>query len=265
VGWIWNPFRCLSALTLALACLGAQGIPGTHVDHIYPSAAVLPANTLRLYIYFSGPMSFGDALDHIHLSDENGMPVPDAFLDQELWNPGHSRLTLLFDPGRIKRGLVPAKEAGTAIVPGHRYSLLIDPNWRDGHGVKLTDNFRKDFDAGPVDRTPPYPSAWLVTPPVALSRGALVVRFPKPMDYALLQKMIEVPGVSGTVTIASDENEWRFTPDSAWKAGSYRLLADPTLEDICGNHLDRAFDVDLRNQAPPRRSKKPLTLRFRIR
>ena len=50
-----------------------------------------------------------------------------------------------------------------------------------------------------------------------------------------------------------NETRWSFTPSAAWKAGTYSLVADNLLEDIAGNHLDRAFDVDLqqaRQQAP---------------
>ena len=50
---------------------------------------MLPANELKLYIYFSAPMSRGEAWKHIHLLDDAGKPVPLAFLelDQELWDP----------------------------------------------------------------------------------------------------------------------------------------------------------------------------------
>jgi len=66
----------------------------------------------------------------------------------------------------------------------------------------------------------------------------LVVEFLKPMDYALLQRMIEVQGVAGRIVIDRDETRWSFAPDAPWKAGSYHLIADNLLEDIAGNHLD---------------------------
>ena len=40
----------------------------TRVTHVYPSTDVLPSNTLKLYIYFSAPMSRGEAWQHIHCS-----------------------------------------------------------------------------------------------------------------------------------------------------------------------------------------------------
>jgi hypothetical protein len=239
----------------------------TRVEHIYPSTGVLPANELKLYIYFSAPMSRGEAWQHIHLLDDSGNPVPLAFLelDQELWDPGYRRLTVLFDPGRIKRGLVPTNEIGPPIVEGKHYKLTIDRDWHDARGVPLVAGFEKTFTGAPADRTPPDPKRWIVTAPKAGTSEPLIVEFPKPMDYALLQRMLEVLGVEGHITVDRDETRWIFTPAAAWKAGSYRLLADNTLEDIAGNHLDRAFDVDLLNAAPQQNAAKTASLPFTVR
>mgnify|MGYP003346898067 CR=1 FL=1 len=78
----------------------------TLVTQIYPSADVLPENTLKFYVHFSAPMSRGHSYDHIRLLDEANRPVELAFLElaEELWSPDMLRLTLLMDPGRIKRG-----------------------------------------------------------------------------------------------------------------------------------------------------------------
>jgi hypothetical protein len=220
--------------------------PAARVEHIYPSAGVLPANELKLYIYFSAPMSRGEAWQHIHLLDDSGKPVPLAFLEleQELWDPGYQRLTVLFDPGRIKRGLVPTNEIGSPIVEGKRYKLVIDRDWHDARRVPLLEGFQKTFTGGPADRTPPDPRRWIVTAPKAGTVEPLTVEFPKPMDYALLQRMLDVPGVDGRMTVDRNETRWSFTPNSPWKTGTYHLVAENLLEDIAGNHLDRAFDVD---------------------
>ena len=42
----------------------------TRVAHVYPSTGVLPANQLKLYIYFSAPMSKGESWRHIRLLRE---------------------------------------------------------------------------------------------------------------------------------------------------------------------------------------------------
>jgi len=72
--------------------------PVTRVVQIYPSADVLPSNQLRLYIYFSAPMSRGVAAQYLHIFDENGKALQggEAVLlpSQELWDPGFQRLTM---------------------------------------------------------------------------------------------------------------------------------------------------------------------------
>jgi hypothetical protein len=88
-----------------------------------------------------------------------------------------------------------------------------------------------------------------VTPPAAGTTEPLIVDFPKPMDYVLLQRMIGIfdgrGEIAGKIVVDRDETQWRFTPRETWKAGNYRISADNILEDISGNHLDRPFDVDV--------------------
>ncbi len=226
--------------------------PLTKVDRIYPSTDLLPSNALRLYVYFSAPMSRGEAWQHIHLVDaDTNRPVELPFLEleQELWDQNNQRLTVLFDPGRIKRGLVPTTTIGPAVVEGKHYKLMIDRDWHDARGVSLVEGFEKSFRGGPSDRLPPAPGSWRVTSPKAGTTDALSIVFPKPMDFVLLQRMIGIfdarNEIAGTIEVDRNETEWRFTPRTAWKPGAYRITADNTLEDISGNHLDRPFDVDI--------------------
>lgn len=226
--------------------------PLTRVDRIYPSTDVLPSNSLRLYIYFSAPMSRGEAWQHVHLIDaDTNRPVDIPFLalEQELWDQHNQRLTVLFDPGRIKRGLVPTNTIGPAVVEGKRYKLVVDREWHDARGVRLVEGFEKPFRGGPADRVAPEPRNWRITAPKSGTVEPLVIVFPKPMDYVLLQRMIGIfdghGEIAGTIAVERNETEWRFTPSDTWKPGSYRITADNTLEDISGNHLDRPFDVDI--------------------
>lgn len=227
-----------------------QLTPTTRVTHVYPSTGVLPSNTLKLYIYFSAPMSRGEAWQHIRVLDEKGQPLKYEFVEiqQELWDNTNMRLTVLFDPGRIKRGVLPNEMLGPPIVEGRHYTLVIDSGWQDARGVPLAAEFRKSFRGGPADRTPPDPKTWRVTAPVANSSGDLVVDFPKPMDFALLQRALHVSSgagvAAGSVSIGKDETEWRFTPQAPWKAGAYKLLIDTGIEDLSGNHIGQAFDLD---------------------
>ena len=102
--------------------------PTTVVEHIYPSAGALPENQLKFYIHFSASMSRGEAYRRIHLLDESGKPVAMPFLEleQELWDLTAQRLTVFFDPGRIKREVLPNEEIGPSIVAGRKYTLVID-------------------------------------------------------------------------------------------------------------------------------------------
>jgi hypothetical protein len=238
----------------------------TRVVHIYPSEDVLPSNTLRMYVYFSAPMSRGEAWKRIHVLDQDGNPIELPFLviDQELWDPAYQRLTLLFDPGRIKRGLVLNQQMGPPIAEGKQYTLVIDREWLDARGVPLAEGFRKPFRGGPADRTPPALERWRVSPPKAGTLDALTVDFPKPMDYGLMQRLIDIPGVNGTVSVDRGETQWRFAPSQPWKPGDYQLSIDTSLEDLAGNRIDRPFDVDISLAGPGRNTSGTAFLSFRI-
>ena len=237
----------------------------TRIEHVYPSADVLPSNVLKLYIVFSAPMSRGEAWKRIRLLDENGRVMKNAFLeiDQELLDPEMRRLTVLFDPGRVKRDLAPNLQIGAPVVEGRRYMVVVDKDFLDARGVPLMEGVRKSFRGGPADRTPPDPSQWRIAAPQAGSRGALVVLFPKPLDEALLRRALAVEGMRGSIDVGKNETEWTFTPSEGWKKGWYRLAIDNTLEDICGNRIGRAFDREegARERAPSGK----VYLRFEIR
>jgi hypothetical protein len=95
-------------------------VPATFVEHVYPSTSRVPENLLKLYLHFSGPMSKGEAFKRLHLFERSGSEVNLPFLEiaEELWDREFKRLTILFDPGRIKRDLVPNKEVGPPLQAG---------------------------------------------------------------------------------------------------------------------------------------------------
>jgi len=215
------------------------------VTAVYPSADVLPANLLRFYIQFSAPMSKGEAAARLHLLDSKGKALPAVFLaGEELWDPAGTRLTMTLDPGRIKRGLTSNMALGDAIVAGRRYTLAIDQEWNDERGVAMVEGYRKSFRGGPADRIPPDPKTWRIAPPAAGSRNPLVVRFGESLNHALLERMLRID-VAGKITIAAGETEWRFIPDSPWRAGGYRLMVNTAIEDLAGNRPGLPFDVDI--------------------
>lgn len=245
--------------------------PATTVSAVYPTADVLPQNLLKFYLHFSGPMRRGQIYDHIHLLDEKDHPVELPFLeiDEELWNPAMDRLTLFIDPGRIKRGVRPLEEIGPALVEGHRFTLVIDSNWQDAQGRPLQYAFRKSFRAGPPDRRPLQARQWKISPPMSGSADPLRVQFEKPMDEALALRVIQVTDLSGrllegTSRLESEERIWTFRPAQAWRAGTYRLVVQATLEDLAGNNMDKAFEVDLFEKVDHAAAPAALKLSFTI-
>ena len=246
---------------------GAVPDATTRVSQVYPTSNILPANALKLYIYFSAPMRRGDSWTHLRLLRDDGVRVEYPFLelDQELWDRDYRRFTVLFDPGRIKRGLASRAEAGPALEPGRTYTLVIERAWLDGRGAPLADEFRKTFRVVPDDRVPPDPKKWHIAAPRAGTREPLVLSFPKPLDYALLQHEIEVSGMHGEVSVTPGEKEWRFVPDAPWTPREYEIVIRTTLEDVAGNHINRPFDVDTFDPITKSVSSETVTLRVRPR
>ena len=223
----------------------------TRVVAVHPSAERLPSNLLRWYVELSASMEPGNALEHIRLLDESGREVAGAFLavDQELWDPDRRRLTLLHDPGRVKRGVRANVESGAALVAGRRYRFVIDSKWHDGAGAPLTSGFEHAFEVVDADRESPDPSRWRIAPPTAGTRADLRVQFAEPLDHALASHMLSVhraggATVAGSATLAAGDSAWSFTPLSPWTPGDYILRVNSALEDVAGNSVARVFDAD---------------------
>ena len=225
--------------------------PTTVVAQVYPTSDVVPENQLRLYIHFSASMGMRGGLDFIHLLDESGKEVKDPFLplDSEFFNDDRTRYTVFFDPGRQKRGIAPVDQMGRSLTEGKYYTLVIDAEWRDGKGLPLKEPFRRKFKVGPPDERPLDPRAWKISTPAAGSSDPLIVAFPEPLDHGLLLRALGVltPGgkpLEGVVVVGSHELTWAFTPAEPWKAGQHNLVAFAMLEDLAGNRIGRAFEVD---------------------
>jgi hypothetical protein len=250
----------------------AQGKPTTIVTQIYPTADVLPENLLKFYVHFSAPMQGGHIYNHIQLLNESGKAVELPFLeiDEELWNPEMTRLTLFIDPGRIKRGVQPLEEIGPALETGKRYALHIDAEWRDAAGQPLRESYRKSFTVGPQDREPPTLAAWKIASPRAKSREPLTVTFPEPMDHALALRVIRVADVAGhfvegSPTLTDREKRWTFTPQKDWGTGKHELQVQNTIEDLAGNNIGKTFEVDLFEGVQRRFTNQVVRLSFEVR
>jgi hypothetical protein len=181
------------------------------VTTVFPSAATLPENQLRFYLHFATPMVLGEAYDHLLLLKEDGQPVLRPFLEigEELWDNSRTRLTLLIDPGRIKRGLSPREEHGPVLEAGGKYTLVVTKGWHDASGQAIAEDFRKAFTAGPPVETAIDYKSWKIVSPHSRGSDPLVVAFPQPLDRALVE-----------------------------------LVIDTTLEDLAGNRINRPFEVD---------------------
>src|SRR3984885_2879099 len=94
---------------------------------ISPQPNVPPANTLRFYIHFPRPGEAHFDRERLWLLNEEEPVVRDPFLvlSQELWWLYGRRLTVLMEPGRIKRGLGADPAHEPALVVGRSYSLVL--------------------------------------------------------------------------------------------------------------------------------------------
>ncbi len=243
----------------------------TRVVGVYPSAEIVPENHLRFYVEFSASMGLTGGVDHVRLLDAEQQPVEDAFLplDVAMWNDDRTRYTLLFDPGRVKRGILPNEQMGRPLVAGRRYELVIHDAWLDGQGVPLAEPYRHSFLVGPALELAIDPTQWALDTPAAGTRDALTVSFDRALDYALLHRALFVspPGggaLAGNVAVGPGETTWRFVPDDPWAAAEHLLIARPVLEDPAGNRVGRAFEVGTEGSSPSG-ADRPSSIPFRPR
>ena len=237
-------------LTATVGLPAVERAPATRVERIYPSGAELPENQLRFYVHFSAPMGLTGGAGYVRLLDEAGRLVEDAFLplDLAMWNADRTRYTLLFDPGRVKRGIMPNAQLGRPLAAGRRYMLVVDGAWPDAAGLPLVESYSRSFAVGPPDERAIDPAAWRIGAPAVGTRDPLVIAFGRPLDHALLQRtlLVSAPGgarVPGAGAVRAGETEWAFTPRRPWADGEYGLTALPALEDPAGNRVGRPFEL----------------------
>lgn len=238
----------------------------THVVAVYPSADRIPDNQLKFYVQFSAPMSRGEVYKRVRLINQRGEQERFAFLelDQELWNRETTRVTLLFDPGRVKRGVKPNRDDGVPLRVGERYRFVVDAAWPDGNANALEAGFEKSFTVVASDREPIDPEKWRIAAPKAGTRDPLVIRFGEPLDRAMLDSALRVAGVEGAVASRARETEWAFTPATPWRPGSYVVETDTMLEDLAGNKIGREFDIDINDGKQRQLERVWMKLPFRV-
>ena len=246
--------------------------PTTVVAQVYPTSDVVPENQLRLYLHFSSPMGTKGGLEYVHLLDEQGQEVIDPFLplDAEFFNNDRTRYTVFFDPGRQKRGIPVIEGMGRSLTEGKSYTLVVDAEWRDGNGLPLKSAFRRTFKVGPPDEKPLDPRAWRIRAPLKGSRDPLIVEFPEPLDHGLLLRALGVQDpsgkpIGGEIVVGGHEVTWSFTPPTPWQPGAHNLVAFAMLEDLAGNRIGRAFEVDQFDRADKSPEPEKTLIPFSIR
>lgn len=204
------------------------------VLHVRPSGAVVPSNLLRISIEFAKPVA-GEVLSRLALVHDDGRPVEAPFLQQELWSPDGTILTILMHPGRVKTGLIAREQMGPQLAEGERVALTLD-----GQAVM-------QWRVGAVDTAGPMPSAWTLSTVRAGSREPLLVRLDGAIDGRASDSLAVADGlghkVSGRAQLVDGETRWTFTPTVPWRAGRYALVARATLEDSAGNRLGGHFET----------------------
>lgn len=222
---------------------------------IEPAVAEVPANHLKFYLHFPGPMERGEAFRHLRLVEIDGSreevaEVPEPFREVELWDGTFTRMTLWFHPGRQKPGVNLNVEIGPILEAGKRYRLEISGKWRSEAGVPLGETVRHEFAAGPPDEVQPDPRRWRIT-----VEGAFVrVEAGETLDPESLRKRVtmvrEGRQEALPVKVTLLRHGFRLEAADGWKGGPCQLLVDPRLEDLAGNSVARLFNLDLDKETP---------------
>lgn len=220
------------------------------VTGVYPSGGVLPENALRFYVHFSVPMAPHCAPDFVTLRDASGRADRAAFMrfKQELWNADRTRLTVLIDPGRIKRSVATNLDLGPALRNGERYALTVDEGWPAADGMSVLQSFSKSFCVGGALRERPNAGRWRWRTPRPGTREALTIAFDRPFDRHSLDDALHVvigggQRVEGTSVVGENETSWSFTPEEAWLVGDVGIAVDDALEDVAGNNFRELLDT----------------------
>ena len=194
---------------------------------------MLPSNELKLYLVFSAPMQGGDEIfSKIHLIESNGTPAYLPFVGQDLWNRDNTRLTLIFDPGRIKRGVKPNVDLGPVLVEGKHYTLIVDRGMKDAPTVSRwpRNSDADDFAAGPAERRGVDPKLWKFSQPHAGTVDPLGHHLRSSPRLRVARRRFRDPRVPGKrPPSARAKRSGDFSCPSRGKAGDHQLVIDMAL------------------------------------
>ncbi|MEM7159666.1 MAG: Ig-like domain-containing protein [Myxococcota bacterium] len=235
------------------------------VVRVVPDATELPANVLRLYVVFDEPMSskfkMSEAIEIVDLED--GSIVEAALLDieQPLFDRSNTRLTVIFNPGRTKRGVGSNIEGGAPLEPNRRYALRVIAGLTDAEGDPIEVAFEHVFHTVEPDRRALEPSVWSVQSPGVGTRDPMVIDSGRWLDPYQAGSRIALLNPHGRVfplRATSSGQELRFTPQESWAEGCHTLVVSSELEDVSGNRSVRAFDGEGKGTRTPSRRPIPI-------
>jgi hypothetical protein len=232
----------LNLLITLLAIAGGvlQSLPSEATERLKisfePEAKTIPANTLRMYFMFDRPARGLVHQSEVKLVGPDGSEIKDAFMNfgQELWSPDGKRLTVFFDPGKIKRDVEAEGDTIAPLKEGNSYR------------IELAD-YIHSFQVGPPVRERLDPELWQVIEPSPNS-SRLEIKFDRVMDAALLLDQIEVVEmksrnrVSTTKIIQAGGAGLVLFPEVKWRIGHYAVVASSILEDVSGNRMGESLD-----------------------
>ena len=225
--------------------------PRTFLTDIYPVIDTIPSNTLKLYLFFSQPMGFANPYDYINLIGPESQIIKNAFVEipEGLWNEARTRLTLLFHPGRIKRGVGPNHSLGPVLAEGLQYELVIDKNWKDANGKNLVGKTSKKYHVSKerrnkIDRKDFYFSSSCPEDCQLLLviKNTLIDIEMARNSIAIINSNQEVLDVQ--ISYDDDGKSILFRSQGFYAGEKYMMSINPRLEDICGNSFYYVFDSE---------------------
>ena len=206
---------------------------------VYPVAATIPENLLRIELRFSKPVTAHLNASAVTLVDEHGQVVPDAFLDLALPDGNDSELTILMHPGRVKSGVGANVRMGRALHAGDTVTLIVaDP--------AIGAPTRRTWRIVPAQARVLDPARWVLRAPLAGTRDPVIVEpdttFGLVAESRIAVRAPDGSRLSGHATLEEKSGAWHFVPEVPWTAGQYALLTHPDLEDVSGNRSCEPFE-----------------------